>query len=190
MQPLKQWKPETPMVKHSSAQADYPEYTWIGTVVAAHGIKGELKIRPLTDFPEYYQHQEVLHLELQGRLQPYSAKALRIHKQMWIALVEGVSDRNQAEELKDCRVFLEDELLRPLDEDEFFVHELIGCRVESLQGDQYGELMDVMETGANDVYVVRRETKEWLVPAVNDVVKRIDVEQRLIVIDPPAGMMD
>lgn len=180
----KQRKPKAPPL------LDYKDFTWIGTIANFHGVRGELKIFPLTDTPDYYLDVEQWFIETQGELKPFEVEQLRLHKNMWIVKLSAIEDRAEAEIFLKRRVFLEDTSLRPLAENEFFLHELIGCRVEDLAGSSLGEVQSVLETGANDVYVVLGEQGEFMIPAHPEIVKSVDLPQKVIRIDPMPGLLE
>jgi 16S rRNA processing protein RimM len=182
-------KPKRPRHKAQNAP-DYEGFTWIGTIVNVHGIQGELKIQPHTDTPQYYLEVERLFMEDAEKLVPCQVEQIRFHKNHWIVRFAQIGERNQAELFCKHRVFLEDSKLRPLDAGEFFVHDLIGCRVVDLAGASLGEVSRVLQTGANDVYCVAREAREFLVPAVPHIVIKVDLVGKLIQIDPIPGLID
>lgn len=170
---------------------DYPDFTWVGTIQNAHGILGEVKVYPQTENLEHYLGLDELWIETQQGCVAHQLKRGRIHKNRWIFQFSTIVTRNQAEELKGCRVLVADELLPPLEEDEYFYHELIGCQViEQGSGDSLGVLKSVIQTGANDVYVIEFQHKEVLLPASPNVVKYIDTEKKIIEIDPIPGIFE
>ena len=108
----------------------------------------------------------------------------------WIILFEGINSRNDAEALKGCRLLLRDDHLRPLEANEFFFHEIIGCNVEDQKGRILGEITDILETGANNVYEVSNGSSAFLVPDVPHVVLELNIETQKMVIDPLPGLID
>ena len=92
--------------------------------------------------------------------------------------------------LKGCRLLLPDDQLKPLDSNEVFVHQIIGCRVEDQKGRILGEITDFLETGANNVYEVSNGSSAFLVPDVPHVVLELNVEKQRMVIDPIPGLID
>jgi len=170
--------------------SDYDDLTWFATIVGVHGIKGAVRVKYFTDNPEYYLSVKLFFLESAGQLQ--SLKVLRIipAKKGWIVHFKEVDSRNAAEKIKGCRLLLPDEQLKPLESNEFFVHQLIGCRVEDQNGLFLGEVTDFLETGANNVYEVRNGKSEFLIPDVPHVVLELDFEKQLMVIDPLPGLIE
>ncbi len=160
--------------------------------MAAHGVRGEVRIKPLTDFPDRLLETAELYTDNapDGGLRRYTVEAARRHgKGMYVLKLAGVDDRDAAEALrrKEVRVAREDAV--PLPEGSYYVFELVGATVYTSDGDVLGTLVDVITTGANDVYEVRDERgKEVLIPALRDVVRRIDPESGTIVVDLPPGL--
>ena len=169
---------------------DYDEHTWIATIVGAHGIKGAIKAKYVTNTPDYYLKEKELFLEKAGILN--AVKVLRINKSKncWVIFCEEINSRDDAEVLKGCRLLLPDAKLRPLESNEVFLHQIIGCRVEDQKGMFLGEIIDIMETGANNVYEVSNGSSVFLVPDVPHVVKKLNVETQRMVIDLLPGLID
>ena len=169
---------------------DRERFTCIGRVTQAHGVKGEVKVVPLTDTPEYYEGERAVILETTRGLAAFPGARFRSAGNHWIVALEGVRDRDEARALEGAQVLLEDSELRPLEPGEYFRHELIGCTVETLSGEPVGQIGDVMETGANDVLVVARERGEVMIPMVAAVVKAVDVAAKKVTIDPIPGLLE
>ena len=170
--------------------SDYDDLTWFATIVGAHGIKGAVRVKFFTETPEYYLAVKLFFLENAGQLLPLIVSRILPSKKGWIILFEEIEDRNAAENIKGCCLLLPDEQLKPLESDEFFVHQLIGCRVEDQNGLFLGEVVDFLETGANNVYEVHNGESEFLIPDVPHVVLELDLEKQLIVIDPLPGLIE
>ena len=168
---------------------DYDEHTWIATIVGVHGIKGAVRARYVTDTPDYYLNEKVLFLEKAGSLSPLNIIRINQAKNCWIILFEEINSRNDAEVLKGFRLLLHDDQLKPLDPNEVFVHQIIGCRVEDQKGRNLGKITDFMETGANNVYEVSKGSSAFLIPDVPHVVLELNVETKRMVIDPLPGLI-
>lgn len=169
---------------------DRDRHTCIGTVGQAHGIKGDVKVYPLTSTPDYYRTVRDIVLDDGKGLRAAKIAALRDTGSYWIVRIDGLMDRTAAEALTGAKMLVADEALRPLDAGEYFQHDLIGCHVETMDGRVLGEVVDVMETGANDVLDIKGSAGDVMVPLLASVVKNIDVEARRIRIDPLPGMLD
>ena len=168
---------------------DHDEHTWIATVVGAHGIKGAVRARYITDTPDYYLKEKVFFLEKEGILSALNIISINKSKNCWIILFDEIHSRNDAEVIKGCRLLLPDNHLRPLEANEFFLHNIIGCRVEDQKGRILGKITDIMETGANNVYEVSNGSSVFLVPDVPHVVLEMNVETKRMVIDPLPGLI-
>ena len=169
---------------------DHDEHTWIATVVGAHGIKGAVKARYVTDTPDYYLKEKIFFLEKEGILSVLNIISINNSKNCWIILFDEIHSRNDAEVIKGCRLLLPDDHLRPLEANEFFLHKIIGCRVENQKGQILGKITDILETGANNVYEVSDGSSVFLVPDVPHVVLEMNVETKRMVIDPLPGLID
>ena len=167
---------------------DYDEHTWIATIVGAHGIKGAVRARYVTDSPDYYLKEKVFFLEKDGILSALNLIRISQSKNCWIIIFEEINSRNDAEVLKGCRLLLPDDHLRPLESNEVFLHQIIGCRVEDQKGRILGRITDVLETGANNVYEVSNESSAFMVPDVPHVVLELNVETQRMIINPIPGL--
>ncbi len=155
----------------------------IGTIVAPHGVRGDIRILPQTEHPEQFLDLDYLLLEDGRTLHLTNA---RFHKRMVLVKCREVNNMNEAELLRDKKVFIRTEDLPELEEGEFYVADLLGCNVIGTDGAQIGELKDVISTGSNDVYVVKTaDGKEILVPALKQHVKEINPDERRIVVELP-----
>jgi 16S rRNA processing protein RimM len=156
----------------------------VGRIVAAHGLRGELKVEPLTDFPERFQRGVVLWLE--GR--PRSIEGARWQKDAVLLKLAGIDTREQAERLRGKELLLPEPGPLPAGEGVYYQHDVIGLRVETVKGEALGSVADILSTGANDVYVVRGERGELLLPAVEDVVREVDLVAGRLVVDLLEGL--
>ena len=169
---------------------NYPDLTWLGTVLGAHGMNGEIKVRPETDDPEYYLETPALFVETVMSLNHLDVEEIHLQKGQWLVAFAGVTSRVEAEAFKNARLLLPDEQLKPLAPGEHFQHRIQGCQVASTTGEPLGTISRVIETGANDVYEVRHEGRAFLVPVVPHIVISVDTEAQKVVIDPIPGLLD
>ena len=168
---------------------DHDEHTWIATIVGAHGIKGAVKAKYVSSTPDYYLKEKVFFLEKEGILNALNIISINNSKNCWIILFDEIHSRNDAEVIKGCRLLLPDNHLRPLEANEFFLHNIIGCRVEDQKGRILGKITDILETGANNVYEVSDGSSVFLVPDVPHVVLEMNVETKRVIIDPLPGLI-
>lgn len=154
----------------------------IGQIVAPHGVRGDVRIYPDTDFPKRFLKMKYGYIN--GK--KYEVESARLHKRVVLMKFAGVDARNAAELLvkKDLQVPRED--LVPLQKGQHYIYDIIGSAVYDLQDHELGKLTDVLRTGSNDVYVVTADDgKETLLAAIPDVIKSIDESAKKIVVDPP-----
>ena len=168
---------------------DHDEHTWIATIVGAHGIKGAVRARYVTNTPDYYLKEKLFFLEKEGILSTLNIISINKSKNCWIIRFDEIHSRNDAEVIKGCRLLLPDDHLRPLEANEFFLHKIIGCRVEDQKGQILGKITNILETGANNVYEVSDGSSVFLVPDVPHVVLDMNVETKRMVIDPLPGLI-
>lgn len=164
----------------------------VGTIVNTHGIRGEVKIMAITDFPENRFKKGVeLQIETKQGLVPMTVQSSRLHKNMWLVLFEGITNINEIEKYKTDDIYVASDERQELEDDEYYYDEIIDSRVVDLTGSVIGIVSEIMTTGANDVWVVKREGQpDALIPMIDDVVKSVDVDNKLITIDALEGLLD
>ena len=153
------------------------DFLEIGTIVGTHGIRGELRVNPACDSPEFFAGFDVLYFDAQGK-KPVRVLGMRPHKNVALLRLEGVGSIEAAEALKSRMLFFRRADAR-LEEGRYFIAELIGCEVFDANDPalRYGVIGDVSQTKANDVWHVKTlDKKELLIPVIDDVVKSVDVE--------------
>ncbi|MCZ0703405.1 16S rRNA processing protein RimM [Natronobacillus azotifigens] len=164
----------------------------VGKIVNTHGIKGEVKVVRITDFEERFQKGNTLYFSDHQKSEPtpLTIKNHRKHKQFDMLQFEGYDSINQVESMKQGMLMISQEQQEPLEEGEFFYYEIIGCTVETTEGERLGEIAEILSPGANDVWVVRNANKkDLLIPYIDDVVKTVDKEQKKVVIEPMEGLI-
>lgn len=164
------------------------EYLEAGKIVSIHGLRGEVKVMPYTDTPELLAEFDRLFI---GRERiEINVERSRVFKNMVIMKLEGIDTPEAAEKMRNKMLFMHRDDLE-LDEDTYFIADLIGMEVRDADtGALYGDISDVMQTGANDVYVVKGADREYLVPAIADVVKSTDVDGNIMTIHVIDGLFD
>lgn len=189
--PSKEEKKASNSIQVSSGSLQ-PEFRFlaIGRVIRAHGVKGEVSVGVLTDFPERFETTEWIYLGDEFEATAYRLEKHRWHKKNVLLTLAGITDRNQAEQLKGQLVQVPLEEAMPLPEGSYYLYQLIGLRVITTDGNNLGSMVDIIETGANNVYVVKKDGQpEILLPAIPDVVKSIDIEQGQMVVDLIDGLI-
>jgi 16S rRNA processing protein RimM len=159
----------------------------VAQVLGAHGIRGELKCRIVTDFPaRRFRRGHTVVIDGVS----HTIQAARVQGMTVLLKLEDVADRDAAAAFRNKEVQIRAEDAVALPKGQFFWHQVIGLRVEDASThESLGEVTDILETGANDVYVIRGVRGEILVPAIKDVVKKIDPAAGLMLIEPIPGLL-
>ncbi len=166
-----------------------PRYLAVGRVLRPHGIRGELRVEILTDYPERVSQLPRLYVGEGHR--PYAVDGVRFHKGAMLLKLAGCDDRNAAEALRGEMLYVALEDAVPLEEGEYYLFQLEGVEVFTEEGERLGEIVEVLATpGANDVYVVHGLRGELLIPAIREVVRSWDLEAGRMVIRPLPGLIE
>ena len=157
----------------------------IGPIVNVVGLKGEVKVHSDSDNVE--KGMKVLLEETE-----YLVENARYQKGMMILKLSGVSDRNEAEELRGKKVYVAEENLKKLPADTFYIKDIVGLdAIHATSGASFGKIKDVITGAAQDVYVIELvDGREAMVPAVKEFIKEINVQKRYIKIEPIKGLID
>lgn len=162
----------------------------VGVITSTHGLKGEVKVYPTTDYPERFEEIEEVLLDTGRTKLPIHIKGVRYFKNLVILKFKEFNDINEIEKYKQCSLWVTRENATPLYEDEYYIADLIGCETYLEDDSYFGRLTDVLETGANDVYVIETsEGKEVLVPAIKDCILEVDIENKKIRIHLLDGLL-
>ena len=160
----------------------------IGKIVAPIGIRGEVKLLVLTDFPERFEAGKELTLRSpKGETKPVRIEGQRAHKDGLAVKLAGIDTRSDAETLRDSVFVIDESELAELGEDEFYVFDIIGLKVITDDGRECGEVTEVIGSGANDVYVT---STGLCIPALKSVVAKVDFDKGEMVIRPVPGLLD
>lgn len=166
------------------------QFLQVGVITTTHGLKGEVKVFPTTDYPERFEEIKEVLLDTGRNKLPLEIQSVRYFKNLVILKFKGINDINEIEKYKQCSLWVTRENATPLYEDEYYIADLIGCKVFLEDGSKFGELVDVMETGANDVYVVNMtDGKEVLIPAIKDCILDVDIENQKMIIHLLDGLL-
>jgi len=163
----------------------------VGVITSPHGIKGEVNLFPTTDDTSQFKHWKTLVLKQKREQREMKLQSAKFFKQMVILKLEGVEDRDQAEALRQAELYIYRSQARPCEENENYITDLIGLKVVSDEGETIGTCTDVMETGANDVYVITcTDGKEVLFPAIPQCILKVDLEAGEMLVHVMDGLMD
>jgi 16S rRNA processing protein RimM len=144
----------------------------IGKIVAPHGVRGDVRVIPLTDFPERFTKLKSVLIDDRTLI----IQGVRYHKQFVLLKFRDIDSINEVECLRGKLLQIQRKDVAPLPEGRYYQFEIIGLAVYNEQDECLGTITEILETGSNDVYVVEnRENKQILVPALKDVVKKIDI---------------
>lgn len=170
-----------------------PAYLLLGEVLRPHGIRGELRIRLLTDYPERIAQLETVYLADSPeptKVVPYHVQGMRRNADYGLLKLREIPDRTQAERLRGLYVLIDIAHAIPLEADEFYLYQLIGLRVETNTGEALGTLVEVLETGANDVYIVDSPRYgEILIPVTGETIVKTDVQAGVMIVSLPEGLL-
>lgn len=166
------------------------EWALVGEIVGVFGVHGELKVRPLSDFPERFAVGGVLYLG--DHHEPHTITKARLRPGSHVIALSGIESANDAERLRGQVLAIPSTALAPLAPDQFYQHDVLGMRVEHVNGTYLGVITDIINTGASDLYVVRNETTgvERMLPAVKAFIKQVDVAAGVIRVEPIPGLFD
>ena len=157
----------------------------VGKIVNTHGLKGEVKVIALTDDPKRYNDLDFVLIDGVER----KIQGCKFQKDRVIVKIEGIDSIEEAEKYKNKYMEIPREYAVPLEEDTYYIADIIGCNVYDAEGKSLGEVYDVIQTKNNDVYWIRKP-KELLIPVLLDIVTDIDVENRKITIKPVGEWQD
>jgi 16S rRNA processing protein RimM len=167
------------------------DFIAIGRVSKPHGVKGEIRIEYFNpEDPQLFSHYQTIYLQGDERsLHPYRLLMVRPHKKFILAQLEGIQSRAEAEQLRGKMVFIDAAALPPLEADEYYWQDILGLRVVTETGEDVGTIQEIVPTGSNDVYVVQKGAREFLIPATKDVIMSINIEARTMIIRPLEGLL-
>lgn len=163
----------------------------VGKIINTHGIRGEVKVLPLTDDPMRYEELDWVYIQMDGGTKKLFIKNIRYQKNNIIIKFDGIDSMNDAEKIKNKMLLIDRDRAVPLPKDTYFICDLIGLEVRTHTGDVLGNITDVFKTGSNDVYVVKNpDGKDILIPAIKDVVVEVNIDDNYMVIKPLEGLID
>ena len=170
-----------------SASLNEPYDVLIGVIVGAHGVRGELRVAPETDFPERFARLEQVSVAPPGaapRLVKITAARSHVGKGLVLLRLEGVDDRDAAEALRGAELRIPESDLTALPAGQYYEFQILGLPVVTEDGRDLGKIIDIIHTGANDVY----ETPLAMIPAIDHIVREVDLEQGRVVVHWVEGL--
>ena len=157
----------------------------MGHVVSQLGTKGEIKIEILTDFPDRFAPRNRVFVD--GH--PLTIERSRPHKDCLVLKLDGIDNIEAASQLRGLDLEIPVDQVRDLPEGEYYRFQMLGLEVFDMQGEPVGRIIDVLPTGSNDVYIIRGSDGDILIPAIDDVIKSIDIEKNQMVIQVIDGLL-
>lgn len=159
----------------------------IGKIVNTQGLNGELRIYPDTDYVERFEELEYLYVE--GEDEPFYLTKVRYKKNLAIVKFDGLNHINEVEKYKNRIVYTEKLSYDELEEERYYVEDLIGLKVVDHEKGEIGILIEVLQNPAHDLYVVKIEDREVLIPAVEAFIERVDLEDRIMYVTLIEGLI-
>jgi 16S rRNA processing protein RimM len=163
----------------------------VGVISSTHGLRGEVKVFPTTDDPNRFKELKIIILDTGRERKELEIEGVKFFKQFVILKFKGIDNINDIEKYKGKSLLVPRENAVALEENEYYVADLIDMQVELEDGSLFGILTDVMKTGANDVYCVQTEAYgEVLIPAIKDCILHVDVEEKKMKIHLMEGLVE
>lgn len=167
------------------------DFFQIGVISSTHGIKGEVKVFPTTDEVNRFKKLKEVYLDTGKERLILHPESVKFFKQFVILKFKEFNDINEIEQYRNKSLLVDREHAVKLKKDEYFIADLMGLKVMTDEGEQLGILKDVLQTGANDVYIVETsEGKEVLLPAIKECVLKVDVEAGEVLVHIMPGLLD
>lgn len=161
----------------------------VGKIVNTHGLRGEVKVVAWTDYPEDFENIEYVYVKNKTADEKLHISSIKYQKNNLIIKFSEIKDINKAEKYKNLTLYAEREMLGELPEGVYYIADLIGAEVLDEKGEKLGVIADVFNTGANDIYDVKRDGKKnILIPVIDDVVKEIDIDRKIVRIEMMEGL--
>ena len=173
----------------SKALPRQPEYLIIGRILAPRGLRGEVKAEILTDFPDRFALLDTVYLGEEHT--PYKLERVRRFKQWVLLKFAGLDTRQSVEELRGLYIEIPTTQAMPLAPGEYYEHQILGLEVYAAGGECLGSIVEILYTGANEVYVVRGPApgrREILIPAIESVVLEVDLAAGRLTVELPPGL--
>lgn len=159
----------------------------IGQIVNTRGLKGEVKIMPWCDDPSVFEELDFILIDNRE----YGIEYVKYHKNFVILKLDGIDSIDEAEKYKNKTMFVYRDMLGELPEGTYYICDLLGCCVKTVNGEILGEIDDVIKTGSNDVYSVRNDGgKQVLIPVIDDVIREINIDEKYVIIELLKGLID
>lgn len=166
------------------------EYFEIGQIVNTSGLKGVIKVKPFTDDIAKFNNFKTIYISIKKELKEFKIEQVRFSKNMVFLKLEGIDTIEEAEDYRNLYLKVKRDKDEELEEGSYYIVDIIGCKVYTDEQKELGKVDDVFSTGSNDVYVVKdEEGKQILLPAIKEVIKNIDIENKTITVHLLEGLL-
>ncbi len=166
------------------------KYFTVGNIVNTQGIKGEMRIMPTVDDINRFKLLKKVYIEQRGSIGEYDVEGIRFHKQFVLIKLKGINDMTTAETFKGSIVKITEDMAIPCEENEYYIRDLYDMKVVEEDGSELGIIGDILFTGANDVYVIKRKgEKDVLIPAIHECILNVDIENKIMTVRLPEGLL-
>ncbi|MBF0099767.1 MAG: 16S rRNA processing protein RimM [Desulfobacterales bacterium] len=161
----------------------------IGKIIGVHGLEGRLKLLWYGESTDIFHTLKVIYLEISGTSQPYEIQHIMPYKKAYLLSLKGIDNREAAQLLVGANLFMSKDNLPVLEENVWYWHDLIGMRVFELGVKKWiGVITEIIRTGSNDVFVIKEDDKECLLPAIQSVIQHVDIETKTMSVIVPEGL--
>ena len=166
------------------------KYLEIGQIVNTFGIKGMVKVNPFTDDIKRFDKLKTIYIQNKKGIKEYGVQEVKYHKNMVLVKLKGVNTPEEADLLRQSYLLVDREKEEPLEEGVYYIVDLLGLEVYTDENQLLGTLEDIYNTGSNDIYVVKSQLgKQILLPGISDVIKKVDLEAKRIVVHLLKGLL-
>ena len=167
------------------------KYLEIGQIINTFGIKGMVKIKPFTEnTKKRFDNLKKVYIKTKKEKKEYEIEEIKYHKEMVLAKFKGIETIEEAEKFRNSYLLINRENEKPLEKGTYYIVDMVGLEVYTDEGEKLGILDDIFNSGSSDIYVVKNELgKQILLPAIKEVIRNIDMENRKITVHLIKGLM-
>lgn len=166
------------------------EYFEIGQIVNTSGLKGVIKVKPFTDDIAKFKNFKTIYVSIKKELKEFKIEQVRFSKNMVFLKLKGIDTIEEAENYRNLYLKVKRDKDEKLEEGSYYVVDILGCKVYTDEQKELGKVVDIFPTGSNDVYVVKDELgKQILLPAIKEVIKNVDIENKAITVHLLEGLI-
>jgi 16S rRNA processing protein RimM len=165
-------------------------YIAVGKIIKVHGVQGHVKAIPYSGFPDRFTHLKTVYIDTEEGMCGFILEDVQLQNEVSLLKLRGIESRETAAALVKKDLWVPEEQQIELPEGEYFIHDLIGLAVFDTEGEYIGNLEEILLNAGNNVYVVRENQREVLIPAVPEFVKEINLQQKKVIVQLIEGMLE